>query len=257
MNAMHPCSDQVAFEWIRSGREELLASDNPSWKGNFVSHLLPKTFEVYAKVLQSIEANYENIDNPLAESEIAILKIPPCKKLRSFVESLREEDRGSRIRWKTLAHLFGVPFKSEICHEWFRVSMEVGCWPRFLFGPSEGNLNGKELAELLSVLRPFTGGQDCFFRFAEIPFITTDKPILFCGALDELPTFLADGEYQLTPEYLWPADHSWCVCSDYDLTFTIVAGSKELVSGVLNNATLEALEVTPQTRIDSYAPMPK
>jgi len=255
---MHTCTDQAAFEWIRSKREELLASDNPSWKGNFVSHLLPKSFEAYAKLLHSIEANYKNIDNPLSEREIAILKIPPCKKLRSFVEGLREEHRGSRIRWATLAHLLGVPFKSEICHEWFRLSMvEQICWPRFLFGPSEGNLNSDELTELPSVLRAFTGSQDCFFRFAEIPFIATDKPILFRGVLEELPTFLADGKYQLTPEYLWPADHSWCVCSDYDLTFTIVAGSKELVSGLLNNATLEALEVNPQTRIDNYAPMPK
>jgi hypothetical protein len=134
---------------------------------------------------------------------------------------------------------------------------EPGCWPRFLFGPGEGNLNTKELSEMLSVLRTLTGSQECFFRFAEIPFITTDKPILFRGVLDELPTFLANGKYQFTPEYWWPADHSWCVCSDYDLTFTIVAGSNELVSGVLNDATLEALLVTPQTRIDSHAPMPK
>ena len=73
--------------------------------------------------------------------------------------------------------------------------------------------------------------QDSFFRFSEIAFIATDKAIHFCGTLDELPTFLAGGKYQFTPEYWWPADHSWCVCSDYDLTFTIVAGSKELVSG--------------------------
>jgi hypothetical protein len=90
-----------------------------------------------------------------------------------------------------------------------------------------------------------------------MPFIATDKPILFRGVLDELPNFIARGEYQFTPEYLWPADHSWCVCSDYDLTFTIVAGSTELVSNLLNNATLEALEVTPQTRVDSFAPIPK
>jgi hypothetical protein len=148
MNVMHPCADQAAFEWIRSEREKLLANDNSSWKGNFVSHLLPKSFEAYAKILHSIEANYENIDNPLTEREIAILKIPPCKKLRSFVENLREEHRGLRIRWETLAHLFGMPFKSEICHEWFRVSMEEqGCWPRFLFGPGEGSLNGKELTD--------------------------------------------------------------------------------------------------------------
>ena len=255
---MQPCTDQAAFEWIRGSRDELLASDNPKWKGNFVSHLLPKGFDAYAKLLHGIEANYKNIDNPLSEGELSTLKIPPCKKLRSFVESLREERRGSRIRWETLAHLFGIPFKSEICLEWFRVSMEEqGCWPRFLFGPEEGSLNGKELAELISVLRVFTGSQDCFFRFAEIPFIATEKPILFRGVLDELPAFLADGEYQLTPEYLWPADQSWCVCTDYDLRFTIVAGSKELVSVVLNDAALEALEVTPQTRIDSYAPIPK
>lgn len=126
-----------------------------------------------------------------------------------------------------------------------------------LIGPDEGNLNTHELSELLSVLREYTGTQDCFFRFAEIPFITTDKPILFRGVLDGLSTFLANGEYQFTPEYWWPADRSWCVCSDYDLMFTVVAGSKELVSHALKDATLETLQVTSQTRIDSYAPMPK
>jgi hypothetical protein len=125
MYIMHPCTDQAAFEWIRSGREELLASDNPNWKGNFVSHLLPKTFEAYAKLLHSIEANYENIDKPLSAREIAILNIPPCKKLRSFVESLREERRGPRIRWEMLARLFSVPFESEICHTWFQARMVV------------------------------------------------------------------------------------------------------------------------------------
>jgi hypothetical protein len=258
MNVMRPCNDQAAFGWIRSGREELLASANPNWKGNFVSHLFPTSFDAYAKLLHSIEANYKNIDNPLSEPEIALLKVPPCKKLRSFVESLREERRGPRIRWQSLTQLFGIPFEPEICTEWFRFNMEdSGCWPRLLTGPDEGNLNSQELSELLSVLRPFTGTQDCFFRFAEIPFITTDKPILFRGVLDELSTFLTSGEYQFTPEYWWPADRSWCICSDYDLTFTVVAGSKKFVSCVLKDTSLEALQVTSQTRIDSYAPMPK
>jgi len=64
MNVMRPCTDQAAFEWIRNGREEFLASDNPNWKGNFVSHLLPKSFEAYAKILHQIDASYKNIDNP-------------------------------------------------------------------------------------------------------------------------------------------------------------------------------------------------
>ena len=256
MNVMHPCPND-AFEWIRTGRDDVLPGDRPDWKA-FVSNLIPKQFEAYAKILHQIDASYKNIDNPLTEREISILKIPACTKLRSFVETLRNENRGPRIRWRELAKLFGVPFDAEICHEWFRASMEEpGCWPRFLSGPDDASLSAEELSAVLSVLRPFAGNQDSFFRFSEIAFIATDKPIQFCGTLDELSTFLADGKYQFTPEYWWPADHSWCVCSDYDLTFTIVAGSKELVSGVFNDATLEAMQVTPETRIDSYAPMPK
>ena len=134
---------------------------------------------------------------------------------------------------------------------------DSGCWPRFLIGPNEGNLDSRELSDLLSVLRHFTGTQDCFFRFSEIPFLTTNKPILFRGVLDELPAFLTKGDYQFTPEYWWPVDRSWCVCSDYDLTFTVVAGSKELVSRLLKHDSLEVLAVSSQTRIDSYAPIPK
>jgi hypothetical protein len=134
---------------------------------------------------------------------------------------------------------------------------EPGCWPRFLGGPDDASLSAEELSAVLSVLQHFAGNQDSFFRFSEIAFIATDKPIQFCGTLDELSTFLAHGKYQFTPEYWWPAGHSWCVCSDYDLSFTMVAGSRELVSDVLNDATLEAIQVTPQTRIDGYVPMPK
>lgn len=252
---MQTCPDD-AFKWIRTGREELLPRDQPDWK-SFVSNLIPKEFEAYVKILHQIDASYKNIDNPLTEGEVSLLKIPLCTKLRLFVEGRRQESRGPRIRWSELARLLGVPFEAGICHQWFRAAMEEpGCWPRFLGGPDDGGLNAEELSALLSVLHPVAGSQDCFFRFSEISFIGTDRPIQFCGLLAELSNFLAAGKYQFTPEYWWPRDHSWCVCSDYDLEFTIVAGSTDLVSRVLNDATLEVVQVTPQTRIDCYAPMP-
>jgi hypothetical protein len=259
LNVMQPCSDDE-FEWIRIEREKPRARSNPNWKGNFVSQLISTKFEAYAKILHSIEASYKNIDDPhpLTEREIAILKIPPCTKLRSFVGNLRQEGQGARIRWRTLARLLGVPFEPEICLEWFRASLEDrACWSRFLSGPDDGNLNAEELSEVLSVLRPFSGSQDCFFRFSPWLFTKTNKPLAFRGALDHLATFLRDEAYRFTPEYWWPANRTWCLCSDYDLTFTIVAGPKELISAVLNNATLEALEVSPQTRIDNSASIPR
>jgi len=70
---------------------------------------------------------------------------------------------------------------------------ELGCWPRFLGGPDEGGLSAEELSAVLSILQPFAGTRDSFFRFSEIAFIATDKPIHFSGTLEELSASLAEG----------------------------------------------------------------
>ena len=251
MNAVRPCPDKD-FEWIKTGVSELVSSEA------FVSHLLPPKFEAYAKILHPITANYANIDHPLSDQEIARLRIPPCTELRSFVETKRDKGEGPRIKWKELAAFFGVPFASEICHEWFRVRLsDPACWSRFFCGPDEGNLDCEELSEVLSLLRPFTGKQECFLRFAGISLVTKDGPILFVGVLDEVVNFLEENEYRFSPEYLWPSDRNWCLCTDYDLTFTVVGGPQKLISSVLGSSTLEALQVNQQTRIDWLAPIPK
>jgi hypothetical protein len=253
---METCSHEIAFEWIRSGRDDQpFGRDDPRWVGNFVSHLLPKTFATYAKVFHQIDVYYDNIDNPLSPKELEILRIPPCVELKSLIEKLRANCRGTRLRWKEIAEFLQVPFQPELNHEWYRAKLEAGCWPRFLKGPDEGTLNHEECSALVSVLLPFTGNQRCFFRFAEMPFVGTDKPLMFQGSLEEVKTFPGDEAYRFTPEYWWPADQSWCVCSDYDLMFTFVGGSKDLISRLSENEVLECIEVTLSTRIDSHAVM--
>jgi hypothetical protein len=253
---MQTSLDENAFEWICSGRDRRRGRDDPGWRGNFVSHLLPKAFAAYAKVFHRIDAYYENIDSPLSQKESEIIRIPPCIELRSFIQDLRANRRGTQVRWKELAETFDVPFQPELNLEWYRTKLGPGCWPRFLKGPDEGTLDSGECAALVSVLLAFTGNQECFFRFAEIPFIGTNKQLSFHGALEEVVAFLDDGTYQFTPEYWWPANRSWCGCSDYDLMFTVVGGAEDLISRLLRNDVLECIEVTPSTRIDCYAPMP-
>ena len=255
MPCMQACSDVMVFEWIRSGRATLRRRDDPGWRGNFVSHLLPTTFSTYAKVLHRVDACYENIDNPLSPKENEILKIPACIELRALIGNLRADLRGTRLRWKEIAEALKGPFEPELNLEWFRAKLEPGCWPRFLRGPDEGTLDAEECSALVSTLRPFTGNQECSFRFAEMPFFGTNKQLLFHGTLEEGRAFLSDRTYQFTPEYWWPADGCWCVCSDYDLMFTVVGGGEELISAVLRDTFLECIEVTPSTRIDFYAPM--
>ncbi|HEY2914988.1 MAG TPA: hypothetical protein VGK21_16600 [Candidatus Angelobacter sp.] len=253
---MQPQPDESAFDWIRCGRSELTKYKDEGWTGTFVSHLMPPIFDAYAKILHCIEADRENIDKPLTPREISILNIPPCEELKSFVESRRVKapDSTTRIRWRELAEVLDVPFAPEICHEWYRKKLGAECWPRFLCGPADGVLSTEECRELVSVLQLFSDNE-CFFRLPEMPFIGTDKTLLFRGTLDELETFLDSGAYQFGPEYWWPPSRTWCVCSDYDLMFTVVGGSRKLISALLSSDVLECLEVTSQTRVDSFAPM--
>ena len=213
---------------------------------------MPPVFEMYVKILHRIDAYYELIDNPLSPSEIAILGIPACEPLKSFVEN-RRAVQGGRIRWTELAALLNVACGPEICLEWLLGKLEGGCWPRLLRGPSDGWLGEEGCAELAQLLTTFTGNQACFFRLAEPPFIGADRPLVFKGKLNEACGLLREKTYI---EYWWPCDRSWCVCSDYDLKFTIVGGPRTLISGLLRHGVLECIEVTPQTRVDSLAPVP-
>jgi hypothetical protein len=52
-----------------------------------------------------------------------------------------------------------------------------------------------------------------------------------------------------TPEYVWPEDRRWIVCSDYDLASTYVAASREIASQLFANETLEILELSPSDRL--------
>ena len=46
------------------------------------------------------------------------------------------------------------------------------------------------------------------------------------------------------------------MCSDYDLMYTLVGGCKALISTVVASDVLECLEVTRETRIGPFVPMP-
>jgi hypothetical protein len=253
---MQPHHDDASFAWIRHAKIPFKSKKDIDWRGDFVSNVLPQSFETYVKILHRIDAHYENVDNPLAPSEIAILKIPPCEKLRSFVVSLRDQSLGTRVRWRILAEKLSVPFAPEINAGWYRTKLEVSCWPRFLSGPSDACLRQECLNELVSVLKGFTGDGGCFFQFSRWQFPREENPRLFGGTLEELEGFLQGGRYRVGPEYWWPGERTWCICSNYDFQFTLVGCSKQLGAVLMANPVLECIEVRPQTRIDYSAPIP-
>ena len=50
---------------------------------------------------------------------------------------------------------------------------------------------------------------------------------------------------------VWPEDRSWCLATEIDLSCTFIAGSRELISSILNERGLEAKVVRPHDRCPS------
>ena len=174
--------------------------------------------------------------------------------LRGLVESMREPNERVRVRWKTVASLLKLPFVAGICDDWFRKRLNDGSWPRFISGPDEGRLEDSDYLELVKIFSEESVDQKCYFRLAEIPYIAMDAPLLFEGQIKEVLSISASGQWK-RPEYWWPENQTWCMCSDYDLSSTLIGGSRRLIDRVLASCLLEAIEVSAQQRVDYLTPI--
>lgn len=60
----------------------------------------------------------------------------------------------------------------------------------------------------------------------------------------------------LTPNLLWPVDHSWFCVTDIELDSTLLGGSRALIDAVLSAGSLEAIEVTEDTDLSDHVNPP-
>lgn len=255
---MEPLQDESAFAWIRKVRDRIFLEKpqpNPNSPGIFVADLIPPKFESYARILHRFDACYDDIDNPLSPSEQTVLQIPDCEPLKSFIINHRSTSTTSRIRYRELAALAGVPFVPEINFMWFRQRMTSWCVSRLVKFTNAWPA-GEECDELCAILSRFTASEECFFRLPSY-FVYSGKgqPMLYTGALTEVTAFLK-ARPRTGFEYWWPADHQWCFCSDSDVQTTIIGGPKDLISTLLVNPVLECIEATPATRVGGAVPIP-
>ena len=256
---MQTLQNSDAFDWISKGRTPTPHSrDVNAVQGVNLSCLFPLKFERYVKILHRIDAHYENIDIQLSSEELNILQIPNCNTIKALVLKKRLASNSTRVLWREAAEALEVSYAPAINHSWFSRTLQPHpeCWPRFLWGPGEGALEKEECCELASILAQVIGEQECYFRLAEVPFVGTDQEILFFGRLNEVEEYFVRGGFQFTPEYWWSADRAWCVCSDYDLDFTIVGGNSCLAELLLESKILECMEVNADIRIDYLTPIP-
>ena len=77
-----------------------------------------------------------------------------------------------------------------------------------------------------------------------------ESDVVFRGKLHDSIHCCDDDDVHASPTHWWPADRDWLVGTDWDLKFSLVGGSSELIARLLADDELECIAVTPETRID-------
>lgn len=164
-----------------------------------------------------------------------------------------------RMRWAVLAANAGVEFRPTLTYRQLSPVLPLdpdgGGRPWAVW---DGALDDATARALLAGLDDGRS-EHYYFSYALGAYVSGLEPMMF--RVDSLAVMLdAVGELRRgrglpnqTPEYVWPADQRWIVCSDFDLTSTYVAADDDAAVRVLEDPGLEALEVDLDTRVDNCA----
>ncbi|WP_404962277.1 hypothetical protein [Streptomyces sp. 147326] len=194
--------------------------------GHVVSELVPSGFEAYLRIFHRFEAT---------------------------------DGSGRTRKWQTWAEAARIDFHSELSH--LSLPDRHGAGGELVWTTEEGALDGRSRGALARRLAGVTGDQGICFAYDLAALCWGEEEPLIRHAslagLESVREEVADRVGSAGPEFWWPQDRSWVVTTDYDLRSTYVGCSSEPAEQILDNDELEALPVTPQTRVDWYADSPQ
>jgi hypothetical protein len=261
---MKKVSSLTEIEWITKGIRQKGPANVSS-----VAHCVPPVFPAYAKLFHPIneDISVQNDEMTWQEEEKSeppdsISSVNPiARKIQEVVRSstlvyggAKPSSRLIRVRWEQLARRLGLQFAPTLSSWSITRQFPGGSWPRHLIGPSEGNLGNPDRDALISILQRHTKIDRCFFHVWLLATLAWTEDLLFGGILGDASLFPDDVEdVRLTPTHWFPEDRSWLVCTDYDLTFTLIGGPEGLVRDLLESSEVECLPVNPETRVDRDA----
>lgn len=188
--------------------------------------------------------------------------VPPTFAAYARLFHPAQRDDGVDVRWSEVAAANGAI--SHPAMQWASITGER----RFLYEggqpgiwddpPRTGSLPGHQVRRLSQLLATQTAtASRCWFAVWEgygglaVPRGATvcrmempQRPMLvFGGGLADAATSFEDDPFGQTASLWWPADRSWCVAGDVDLTSTFVGGSRACIDLVLGDRRLEAMEI--------------
>ncbi|GAA1739136.1 hypothetical protein GCM10009809_38200 [Isoptericola hypogeus] len=121
-------------------------------------------------------------------------------------------------------------------------------WSASISAPPEGSLDEASLDALVDVLAGVGGAAAPILAFyGQVPANNYESPTLLVGGLDSIGELV--DQFGSTPSNLWPADRSWFVMTDWDITSTCLWGPTALVHGVRQHDDLETVDWAPPQHV--------
>ncbi|MEQ8768345.1 MAG: hypothetical protein RL885_30860 [Planctomycetota bacterium] len=229
---MRRTDDWSVIEWLRTDLEARQSPNDPQLR---VCQRLPESSEVL-KILHPI------FEDPTIED--------PDLTWNDAGDA--EGTKGERVPWSRLAKEKGLELCAEISEWSFLPYFDRG-WPRRLVGPDEGNLEPDHCLRLAALIEEAGLGGPCSFFFALPATTDWESEQLWQGELRELGTLLDADDVWCSPTLWVPDDRRWCVTTDYEQTFSLICGPELLIRIVAEDALLETVPLTWETRLDSSA----
>ncbi|MFJ8042562.1 hypothetical protein ACIRBX_18945 [Kitasatospora sp. NPDC096147] len=214
-------TDATALAWLTAS----LGRPQPG-PGHLVSELLPAGYQAYVRIFH----RFESWDRATAGPS-----------------------------WREWAERSGVPYVGELSHRWLKDGLETvdedGVeLTTVRWVAEDGALDAASRRALVALLGPVTRDQPVHYAYRHAAAVNgLPGPLLRTAplaALEALREELTAAVGESGPEHWWPEDRSWVVATDYDLLSSYVACTAATAALLLADPTLEAIEVTPHTRID-------
>ncbi|MFH8383783.1 hypothetical protein ACH4E7_23010 [Kitasatospora sp. NPDC018058] len=156
-----------------------------------------------------------------------------------------------RLRWAELARRTGDPVVPEGVYPGFRCfpsAQKDSSWPLRILPPAEGSLDRETWNRLVHVLTDHSpAGPDtrclAYYNPLTLGAVEFENLHVRSGLLRDAEALYDTTDTDFSPANLWAEDHSWVLCTDYDLWATKVAGPPALIEALLTDPELEVLRL--------------
>lgn len=207
--------------------------DNSFWY--LLTVCCPLIFESYAIILHPYWINWKAKD--LITSGLTLTE-----------DQLDNKDF-KRISWTDFFRIFDYEFnlktanqtQEKIRQQLLNSGTKKTDWPVYIWFSGEGNCETEELKFIFSKI----ADQEVNFYYCLLKTQKWEEEKIFKGKLSEFEKLSLNIELRENPTAIYPDDKSWCIVSDYDLPFTYVGGTKELIDSLTTNRNFDIYEIEP------------